>query len=150
MRRELPDFPIGACFLDSIEQALAIALVHSYSVRDRAVRTYLGGLGPARLRRVKEFMHTKMEDDLTLSDMAQSVGLSASHFSEMFRKSTGETPHKFVLRCRTERAKEILRKAELRVLDVAGACGFKTHLLFSRVFPHLCIATLSLHDALPI
>ena len=134
-------FPNRRLFLDSIEQALAIALVHSYSVRDRAVRTYLGGLGPARLRRVKEFIHTKMEDDLTLSDMAQSVGLSASHFSEMFRKSTGETPHKFVLRCRTERAKEILRKAELRVLDVAVACGFKTQQHFARVFRQLCGAS---------
>src|SRR5262249_8855790 len=83
-------FPNGRLFLDSIEQALAIALVHSYAVRDRAVRTYRGGLGPARLRRVKEFIHAKIEDELTLSDMAQSVGLSTAHFSEMFRKATGE------------------------------------------------------------
>jgi AraC family transcriptional regulator len=130
-------FPSGHLFLDSIEQALAIALVHGYAVRDRAVGTYRGGLGPARLRRVKEFIQAKIEDDLTLSDMAQSVGLSTAHFSEMFRKSTGETPHQFVLRCRTERAKEILHKAELRVLDVAVACGFKTQQHFARVFRQL-------------
>lgn len=134
-------FPNGRLFLDSIEQALAIALVHGYAVRDRAARTYQGGLGPARLRRVKEFIHTQIEDELTLSDMAQSVGLSTAHFSEMFRKSTGETPHQFVLRCRTERAKEILRKAELRVLDVAVACGFKTQQHFARVFRQLCGAS---------
>src|SRR6516162_6990096 len=66
-------FPNGRLFLDSIEQALAVALVRGYSVRDRVVRSYLGGLGPARLRRVKEFIDAKMEDELTLSDMAQSV-----------------------------------------------------------------------------
>jgi len=134
-------FPSGRLFLDSIEHALAIALVHGYAVRDRAVPTYRGGLGPARLRGVKEFINAKMEDELTLSDMAQSVGLSTAHFSEMFRKSTGETPHQFVLRCRTERAKEILRKAELRVLDVAVACGFKTQQHFARVFRQLCGAS---------
>ena len=75
-------FPNGRLFLDSIEQALAIALVHGYAVRGRVVRTYRGGLGPARLRRVKEFIHAKIEDELTLSDMAQSVGLSSAHFSE--------------------------------------------------------------------
>ena len=75
-------FPNGRLFLDSIEQALAIALVHGYAVRDRAVRTYRGGLGPARLRRVKEFIDAKIQDELTLSDMAQSVGLSSAHFSE--------------------------------------------------------------------
>ena len=131
-------FPNGRLFLYSIEQALAIALVHGYAVRGRVVRTYRGGLGPARLRRVKEFIHAKIEDELTLSDMAQSVGLSTAHFSDMFRKSTGETPHQFVLRCRTERAKEILRRAELRVLDVAVACGFKTQQHFARVFRQLC------------
>jgi AraC family transcriptional regulator len=130
-------FPSGRLFLDSIEQALAIALVQGYAVRDRAVRTYRGCLSPARLRRVKEFIQAKIEGDLTLSDMAQSVGLSTAHFSEMFRKSTGETPHQFVLRCRTERAKEILHKAELRVLDVAVACGFKTQQHFARVFRQL-------------
>jgi AraC family transcriptional regulator len=53
-----------------------------------------------------------MEDDLTLYEMAQSVGLSTAHFSRMFRKSTGETPHKFLLRQRVERAKEMLRSAD--------------------------------------
>jgi helix-turn-helix protein len=58
--------------------------------------------------------------------MAQSVGLSAAHFARMFRKSTGETPHQFVLRLRLERAKAMLRAPDARVLDVAVACGFKT------------------------
>src|SRR5262244_1126661 len=134
-------FPSGRLFLDSVEQALARALVVGYAVRDRAARTYRGGLGPARLRRVKEFIHAKIEDELTLSDMAQYVGLSTAHFSEMFRKSTGETPHQFVLRCRTERAKEMLRSAEMRVLDVAIACGFKTQQHFARVFRRMCGAS---------
>jgi len=134
-------FPNGRLFLDSVEQALAIALVHGYAVRDRAVRTYRGGLGPARLRRVKEFIHAKIEDELTLSDMAQSVGLSTAHFSEMFRKATGETPHQFVLRCRTELAKEMLRSAEMRVLDIAIACGFKTQQHFARAFRQMCGAS---------
>jgi len=131
-------FPNGRLFLDSIEQALAIALVHGYAVRDRAVRTSRGGLGPGRLRRVNEFIHAKIEDELTLSDMAQSVGLSTAHFSEMFRKSTGETPHQFVLRYRMERAKEMLRAPETRILDVALACGFKTQQHFARVFRWNC------------
>ena len=52
----------------------------------------------------------------------------------MFRKSTGETPHRFVLRNRIERAKEMLRAPEPRVLDVAVACGFKTQQHLARVF----------------
>jgi AraC family transcriptional regulator len=129
-------FPSGPLFLDSIEQALARVLMRRYAVRHRSMRTYRGGLGPARLRTIKEFVQAKMEDELTLIGMAQSVELSPAHFSRMFRKSTGQTPHQFVLRQRMERAKQMLRGADLRVLDVAVACGFKTQQHFARVFRH--------------
>jgi AraC family transcriptional regulator len=127
-------FPSGRLFLDSIEQAMAVALVNGHAVRHRPVQIYKGGLGSARLRRIKELVHAKIEDDLSLDEMAQSVGLSTAHFARMFRKSTGETPHQFVLRQRIERAKAMLRAPNARVLDVAVACGFKTQQHFAQVF----------------
>jgi AraC family transcriptional regulator len=131
-------FPSGKLFLDSVEQALAVALVNGYALRHRPMQTQRGGLGSARLRRIKEFIHAKIEDELTLCEMAQSVELSTAHFSRMFRKSTGESAHHFVLRQRVERAKEMLRAAEARVLDVAVASGFKTQQHFARVFRRMC------------
>jgi AraC family transcriptional regulator len=130
-------FPSGRLFLDSVEQAMAVTLVNGHAVRHRPVQIYRGGLGSARLRRIKELVRAKMEDDLSLEDMAQSVGLSTAHFARMFRKSTGETPHQFVLRQRLERAKSMLRAPDARVLDVAVACGFKTQQHFAQVFRDL-------------
>lgn len=131
-------FPGGRLFLDSVEQAMAIALVRDHAVRHRPVQIYRGGLGAARLRRIKELVDAKMEDDLSLDEMAQSVGLSTAHFARMFRKSTGETPHQFVLRQRVERAKAMLRAPDARVFDVAMACGFKTQQHFAQVFRDVC------------
>jgi AraC family transcriptional regulator len=131
-------FPNGRLFLDSIEQAMAVALVNGHAVRHRLVQMYKGGLGSARLRRIKELVHARIEDDLGLDEMAQSVGLSTAHFARMFRKSTGETPHQFVLRQRIERAKAMLRAPSARVLDVAVACGFKTQQHFAQVFRDVC------------
>jgi AraC family transcriptional regulator len=130
-------FPSGRLFLDSVEQAMAITLVNGHAVRHRSVQMYRGGLGSARLRRIKELVDAKMEDDLSLDDMAQSVGLSTAHFARMFRKSTGQTPHQFVLRQRLERAKAMLRAPEARVLDIAVACGFKTQQHFAQAFRDL-------------
>ena len=127
-------FPSGRLFLDSVEQAMAVALVNGHAVRHRPVQMYRGGLGSARLRRIKELVQAKMEHDLSLEDMAQSVGLSTAHFARMFRKSMGETPHQFVLRQRLERGKAMLRAPDARVLDVAVACGFKTQQHFAQVF----------------
>jgi AraC family transcriptional regulator len=131
-------FPRGRLFLDSAEQEIATALVNGHAVRHRPVQIYRGGLGSARLRRIRELIDAKIEDDLSLDEMAQSVGLSTAHFARMFRKSTGETPHQFVRRQRVERAKAILRAPGARVLDVAVACGFKTQQHFAQVFRDVC------------
>src|SRR5580704_5880079 len=131
-------FPNGRLFLDSVEQALAVALVKGYAVQRRSVQTHRGGLGSARLRRIKEFVDARMDDELTLCEMAQAVELSPAHFSRMFRKSTGETPHQFFLRQRLDRAKMMLRSADERVMDVAVACGFKSQQHFAQVFRHVC------------
>jgi AraC family transcriptional regulator len=127
-------FPSGRLFLDSVEQAMAVTLVSGHAVRHRPVQIYRGGLGSARLRRIRELVDAKIEDDLSLDEMAQAVGLSTAHFARMFRKSTGETPHQFVLHQRLERAKAMLRAPDARVLDVAVACGFKTQQHFAQVF----------------
>src|SRR5260370_40085501 len=127
-------FPSGRLFLDSVEQAMAVTLVNGHAVRHRPVQFSRGGLGSARLRRIRELVYAKMEADLSLDEMAQSVGLSTAHFARMFRKSMGETPHQFVLRQRLERAKAMLRARDARVLDVALACGFKTQQHFAQAF----------------
>ena len=123
------------------ESDLDLGLVDGHRVPRRSAPTYHGGLAPARLRRVSELVRTKLEDELTLDEMAESAGLSPAHFSTMFRQSTGLSPHQFVVRERIGRAKEMLRSAETRVLDVAVACGFKTQQHFARVFRKLCGST---------
>ena len=130
--------PSGRLFLDSVEQAMAVALVNDHAIRQRPASAFRGGLGAARLRKIRELVHAKMEDDLSLDEMAQSVGLSTAHFARMFHKSTGETPHQFVLRLRVERAKAMLRASDAPVLDVALACGFKTPQHFAQVFRDAC------------
>ena len=104
----------------------------------RCARPYRGGLGPARLRRVTELVKAKIEEELSTDEMAESAELSTAHFSKMFRQSTGESPHQFVLGQRVERAKEMLSTTRMRILDVAIASGFKTQQHFARVFRRLC------------
>jgi len=123
------------------EPARNLELFSGHPASPRSTHTYRGGLGPARLRRVTELVHAKIEDDLTIGEMAESAGLSTAHFSQMFRRSTGESPHRFVLRQRVERAKEMLRTTGMRILDVAIACGFKTQQHFARVFRRMCGAS---------
>jgi AraC family transcriptional regulator len=130
--------PAGRIYTDSIGRALAAALMHSQGVLRSPMRHYRGGLSPAQLRRVTSFVHENLHEDVSLMQMAEKAKLSPAYFSQMFRQSTGVAPHQFVLRARVERAKELLVKEDVRVLDVAIACGFQTQQHFARVFRALC------------
>ena len=52
------------------------------------------------------------------------TGVSISHFEVLFKKSTGLSPHKYLLRCRVERSKELLRCEDLSLAQVAARTGF--------------------------
>src|SRR5216684_4033333 len=68
-------FPSGRLFLDSVEQALAAALVESHAARPRTVAIYRGGLSPARLRKVTELVHETIEDEFVSAISFKSSAL---------------------------------------------------------------------------
>lgn len=133
-RERIRGYPSGRLFVDGIEQALAAIVVRYDGVARRTSQVYKGGLAPYRMKRVTEFIHAHIEEEITLNELARDVGLSPSHFCSLFRKTSGKTPHQFVLQCRIQHAKALLAKPSHSILDVALASGFRTHQHFSRIF----------------
>jgi AraC family transcriptional regulator len=131
-------FPSGQLFLQSIEVALSAALVHTYSLSMNARRSIKGGLNNVGRRNVIELVRSRISEDISLADMAAVTGLSITHFSHIFKKSMGESPHQFVLQQRVQCAKELLVSLNLRMIDIALACGFKTQQHFARIFRKMC------------
>jgi AraC family transcriptional regulator len=131
-------FPSGQLFLESIEVALAAVLVQTYSLSIRATRRIKGGLTDVGRRDVIDFVRSRISEDISLTDMAAITGLSATHFSHVFKKSMGESPHHFVLQQRVQYAKELLVSSNLRMIDIALASGFKTQQHFARIFRKMC------------
>lgn len=133
-RERINGFPSGRLFLDGLEQALAAMVVRYDGVVRRNLFVHKGGLTPYRMRRVTEFIQEHIEEDITLNELARNVGLSPSHFCSLFHKTSGKTPHQFVLHCRIQHAKTLLARQSNSILDVALASGFRTHQHFSRIF----------------
>lgn len=133
-RERLNGFPSGRLFLDGIEQALAAMVARYDGVARRNLSVHKGGLTPYRMRRVTEFIQEHIEEEITLNELARNVGLSPSHFCSLFHKTSGKTPHQFILHCRIQHAKVLLARQSNSILDVALASGFRTHQHFSRIF----------------
>lgn len=90
-----------------------------------------GGLGPAQRRRVLERIEAQLADPLSVGQLAAELALSEYHFARMFRCSVGEAPHRWILRRRLARARELLAGGTLPLEAVAAATGFShaSHLL---------------------
>jgi len=61
---------------------------------------------------------------ISVDDLAAQAGLCVDHFARLFKNATGSSPSQFILKCRVEKALELLRTGELRVADAAYEVGF--------------------------
>jgi AraC family transcriptional regulator len=125
---------MGNLFADSLVQTLTLHLLSNYTYASKMPAVASGGLSGYRLNRVVEFIDANLENDISLADLAAVADLSAFHFSRTFRKSTGKTPQKYVMQQRLERAKVLLARPELPIVEVSLRSGFKNQSHFTTWF----------------
>jgi transcriptional regulator GlxA family with amidase domain len=89
------------------------------------------------LRRAKDLMDHRFAEPLDVPALAREAHASRAHFVRSFKKAFGETPHKYLLRRRIERAKELLRGTPLSVTEVSLAVGFRSLGSFGTAFREL-------------
>jgi AraC-like DNA-binding protein len=93
-----------------------------------------GGLPPATLRRIREYVDSHLDQSIELESLAATAELSVYHFARTFKQSEGTTPHAFVLERRLARARELLTRTDLSLSEVAFAVGFADQSHFTRRF----------------
>lgn len=121
-------------FVDHVTAALTAHVLATYG-GNLGLRSRLqGGLAGWQLRRAKELIESKLDGDMTIADIALECGLSPSYFSRQFARSTGLAPHRWLLQRRVDRAKSLMRETELKLSEIAIACGFADQSHFTRVF----------------
>ena len=127
----------GKLYAESLANILALHLLRHYTASRTQPRSSIGGLSGHKLNLVLEFMDANYARELSLAELADEAGMSTFHFAREFKKSTGTTPHQFLLKLRIERAKELLSKSEMPLVDVGFQAGFSHQSHFSRLFRKL-------------
>ncbi len=96
----------------------------------------LGGARPEdeRIARVIDYIEAHYGESLTIADLAAISCLSSGHFSRTFKATVGEPVWNYVTRRRCERAKELLRMANVSIAEVAYRCGFANQGHLTRCF----------------
>ena len=120
-------------FTDHVALALASYCAQAFGGLQPWTR-YQGGLAPWQERRAKEMLAADLAGLAPLHDIAAACGVSVSHFSRAFRRTTGLAPHGWLLQARVEAAKTMLRRRDASLFEIAVACGFADQSHFTRVF----------------
>jgi AraC family transcriptional regulator len=123
---------------EALSTALAVHLLRQYGAAVLGSKKQDGGLPREKLVRAVEYIQDQLDTDLTVSGIAQAVGMSSDHFTRQFKKSTGQTPYEYVVEARVRKAKELLTTGKLTISEAASHVGFadQSHLTrhFKRVF----------------
>ena len=133
--------PAGPLYGEMLAATLAAYLVKRFSVCPVAAKRAAGGLPNARLKRVLEFIAAHLADEIHLETLASIAGMSQHHFGVLFRRSTGVSPHQYVIRQRVERGKQMLRDTDLSILEIGLATGFADQSHFTKTFRRIARVT---------
>ncbi len=93
-----------------------------------------GGLPAYKLRQALEFIKVHIDQPIHLHQVAAAVALSPFHFHREFKRSTGMTPHQYIVQMRVERAKSLLAESDLPLADMAAQLGFADQSHFTAAF----------------
>lgn len=81
-----------------------------------------------------EQMEANLAEPLKLAEMSTPTGLSRRQIERLFRREMGQSPKRYYLQMRLERAHLLLVNSSLPVFEIAVACGFSSASHFSRTY----------------
>jgi AraC family transcriptional regulator len=121
-------------FFDYFRLLFCTHVVHTYAPSFPVSTRHRGGLAPWQKRRAIELLSGHLDGSIRLATLARECGLSVSHFARSFRQSFGTSAHRYLIRQRVEKSKELLTQSYRPLSEVALDAGFADQAAFSRTF----------------
>jgi AraC-like DNA-binding protein len=87
-----------------------------------------------RIMKVKKFIHEHFTEEITLAQVADVAGMSASSFSRYFHLATGRTLRDYLIDSRLGKASRLLMSTDLNISEICYSCGFNNLSNFNRIF----------------
>ncbi len=83
---------------------------------------------------IRQFIEAHLSEDLSLVRLAEQVYLNPSYLSRLYKQITGANLSDFIDNARIKRAKELLKRENVKIHEVARAVGYETAASFTRFF----------------
>jgi AraC family transcriptional regulator len=83
---------------------------------------------------VAQYVQDNLHRDLRLAELSGLVHMSPYHFARLFKRTTGVSPHRFLVQRRIEQARALLAAQTLPIAESARSVGFRTPSHFATIF----------------
>lgn len=133
---ENDDITSGVMF-EAMSRVFLVKLLQKYGQRRPEEIALSARFTSSHYNRVLAFIRARLDQTITVDDLAAEAGMSPSHFSRIFKETVGSTPMQYVMAYRIEQAIAMMRDAGRPLGDVALACGFADQAHFTRSFKQL-------------
>ena len=114
----------SSLYAESLANALSVHLLQYYSTRKFILPEYTDGLPKYKLKQVISYINEYLEHNLSIAELAQLIQMSPHYFGQLFGQSMGITPYQYILQCRIDQSKFLLRERRLTIAEIAQAVGF--------------------------
>jgi YesN/AraC family two-component response regulator len=92
------------------------------------------GAHPHHVDRILHIMESNVAADISLSSVAESLGLNPAYVSRLFKQATGQTFMEYMTAIRIEKSKLLLVRTELKIREVGRQVGYNQDYYFIRLF----------------
>jgi AraC-like DNA-binding protein len=136
MEREVALDRIGACgVLARLADVLAACIIRAWvECACSDASGWIAAVQCPRIGKVIAAIHTEPERDWTVPALADLMGASRSSFAELFTRTLGESPARYVTRVRMFQARRWIEREGMRVAVAATRLGYDSEASFSRAF----------------
>lgn len=81
-----------------------------------------------------KYIYDHFNENIALQTLANIEHYNLSYYSEWFKNTMKISPMKYIQKLRIERAKELLRYTDLKIINIAMEVGYSHHSSFTRIF----------------
>lgn len=86
------------------------------------------------IRMSKQYVMAHTGEAVTLEEVSEYVNMSPNYFSKLFKEKTGISFPNYVLNCKIEKSKELLRDTFMSISEISSTVGYSDVRYFSRLF----------------